>query len=126
MADFRPAEYSEQKIKKKESDGAPTVYLTRNADILFDVSQQPIRPRVTVGFAAESQDLVSNAQYKLNRKGLDLIVANDITADDAGFAVDTNRVLFVTHEGIDELPLMGKDEVASRIIEWVAQRLDAE
>jgi len=126
VADFRPAEYSEQKIKKKVDGSAPVVTLTRNPDILFDVSQQAVRPHVTVGFAAESQDLVSNAQSKLARKGLDLIVANDITAQDAGFAVDTNRVLFITTEGAAPMPLMGKDEVAERIIEWVAHRLGNE
>jgi phosphopantothenoylcysteine decarboxylase/phosphopantothenate--cysteine ligase len=124
IADFRPAEYSEQKIKKKDDGGAPVVMLTRNPDILFDVSQQEQRPPLIVGFAAESQDLVANAQAKLERKKLDLIVANDITAADAGFAVDTNRVLFITREGVEEMPLMGKDAVAAHIIEWVAARLE--
>ena len=76
-----------------------------------------------MGFAAESNDLIANAQAKLKKKKLDLIVANDITAQDAGFATDTNRVLFITKSGVDELPLMPKSAVAGRIIEWVAERL---
>lgn len=122
VADFRAASFSEQKIKKTESDGL-TILVSQNPDILGEVAQQPQRPLVTVGFAAESHDLVANAQAKLERKKLDLIVANDITAPDAGFAVDTNRVLMITQAGIDELPLMGKDEVAARLVEWVAARL---
>jgi len=121
VADFRPANLSEQKIKKQ--GGLPTIELTKNPDILFDVSQQPQRPRVTVGFAAESQDLIDNARGKLERKKLDLIVANDITAADAGFATETNRVHFITADGVEELPLMSKTSVAVHIIEWVADRL---
>ncbi len=130
VADFRPAAVSEQKIKKEEGstqlrlDGLPLeIGLTQNPDILMAVAEQRIRPRVTVGFAAESQDLLENAQHKLARKNLDLIVANDITAEDAGFAVDTNRVHFVTPVGAEELPLMSKNAVAERIIRWVADRL---
>lgn len=123
VADFRAATVPAQKIKKTDGGSGLLITLTQNPDILRDVSQQPQRPCVTIGFAAESQDLISNAQAKLERKKLDLIVANDITASDAGFAVDTNRVLFISGQGVEELPLMGKDEVAARIIEWVATQL---
>jgi phosphopantothenoylcysteine decarboxylase / phosphopantothenate---cysteine ligase len=122
VADFRPAQRAEHKIKKVEGD-APAIELTTNPDILYELSQQPTRPRVTVGFAAESDDLEANAQAKLARKGLDLIVANDITAEDAGFAVDTNRVVFITAGGVEPLPLMSKAEVAARIVAWVTERL---
>ena len=123
VADFRPAQVAVQKIKK--SGGVPTIELTRNPDILEAVSQQPHRPRVTVGFAAETQGLIENAAEKLARKGLDLIVANDVSASDAGFAVETNRVVLLRVDGTREsLPLLGKDEVAARVVREVAKRLN--
>jgi phosphopantothenoylcysteine decarboxylase/phosphopantothenate--cysteine ligase len=79
---------------------------------------------VKVGFAAESHDLLANARRKIADKGLDLIVANDITAGDAGFSVDTNRVVILDPEGgQDELPLMSKYEAAWRILDRVAALL---
>jgi phosphopantothenoylcysteine decarboxylase/phosphopantothenate--cysteine ligase len=79
---------------------------------------------VVVGFAAETQNLLENAQQKLARKGLDLIVANDVTAADAGFAVETNRVIFLRQDGSAEtLPLLSKAEVATRIIAEVIHKL---
>jgi phosphopantothenoylcysteine decarboxylase/phosphopantothenate--cysteine ligase len=75
---------------------------------------------VVVGFAAESRDLIANAQKKLREKSLDLIVANDITAKDAGFSVDTNRVTLIDADGhVEELPLLSKVEVAERVLERV-------
>lgn len=126
VGDFRPAQIAERKIKKGEdtSAGSPIqIELAENPDILLEVSKQPRRPRVTVGFAAESHDLIAHAQAKLARKKLDLIVANDITAADAGFVAETNRVVLITAEGVEPLPLMHKEEVAARVIKWVADRL---
>jgi phosphopantothenoylcysteine decarboxylase/phosphopantothenate--cysteine ligase len=122
VADFRPGEVSAQKIKKGEGE-APSLTMTRNPDILMEVANQPQHPRVTIGFAAESQELAENARGKLARKKLDLIVANDITAQDAGFSTETNRVLLITVDGAEELPLLSKDEVARQVISWVADRL---
>ncbi len=125
VADFRPSQAALHKIKK--SGGVPTIELARNPDILEAVSQQPHeqRPRVTVGFAAETQGLVENATEKLVRKGLDLIVANDVSASDAGFAVETNRVVLLRADGTREsLPLLGKDEVAARVVAEVVAGLD--
>ena len=85
-----------QTIKKKDDTEGLTVEMARNPDILLSVRQQRHEtgfPLVVVGFAAESEHLLENAQGKLERKGLDLMVANDITASDAGFATDTNRVV---------------------------------
>jgi phosphopantothenoylcysteine decarboxylase/phosphopantothenate--cysteine ligase len=102
--------------------------LVRNPDILAEVARQKSNgtgPRVTVGFAAETQDLLVNAQDKLKRKKLELIVANDVSAADAGFAVDTNRVTFIGLDGLaEELPLMSKVEVAERILDKVEQFLE--
>jgi phosphopantothenoylcysteine decarboxylase/phosphopantothenate--cysteine ligase len=124
VADFRPADYSNHKIKKEPGKtDAPSISLTVNPDILAEVAQQAVRPKLTIGFAAESHDLIENAQGKLERKKLDLIIANDITASDAGFSVDTNRVLFITPQGIEDLPLMSKQAVARRVMGWVAEKL---
>jgi phosphopantothenoylcysteine decarboxylase/phosphopantothenate--cysteine ligase len=79
---------------------------------------------VTIGFAAESENVITNAQDKLARKNLDLIVANDITAPDAGFEVETNRVYFVAAEGIESLPLMSKEAVGVRLVAWLTRRFE--
>ncbi|MEJ2757954.1 MAG: bifunctional phosphopantothenoylcysteine decarboxylase/phosphopantothenate--cysteine ligase CoaBC, partial [Anaerolineales bacterium] len=122
VADFRPAQVADQKIKK--GDDAPALVLSRTSDILLEISKQKQStgfPRVTVGFAAESQDLLENARKKLSAKHLDMIAANDITAADAGFEVDTNRVTLLFPDGSHEtLPLMKKDQVAAEIVMRVA------
>jgi phosphopantothenoylcysteine decarboxylase/phosphopantothenate--cysteine ligase len=123
VADFRPKTMAEQKIKKKADTEALILEMVRNPDILMAVTNQKSAgngPRLTVGFAAETEDLLANAQSKLKRKKLDLIVANDVTATDAGFAVDTNRVTLLATDGtIEELPLMSKFEVAEAIFDRV-------
>jgi phosphopantothenoylcysteine decarboxylase/phosphopantothenate--cysteine ligase len=123
VADFRPGEVAQQKIKKKEDTQGLTLELVRNPDILAEVAAQKSRgygPRLSVGFAAETEALLANAHSKLERKKLDLIVANDVTATDAGFAVDTNRVTLLLADGsIEELPLMSKAEVAEAILDTV-------
>ena len=122
VGDFRPETIAPQKIKKSDDPGM-TLSLIRNPDILANLSEEAQRPRLTVGFAAESQDLVANAQDKLIRKKLDLIIANDIAAPDAGFAVDTNRVVFITGDGIEKLPLISKEAVAARLMVWIIDRM---
>jgi phosphopantothenoylcysteine decarboxylase/phosphopantothenate--cysteine ligase len=121
VADFR-ADPSEQKIKRAQGELHLTLRPTE--DILGMVAQRRkkgSRPRVVIGFAAESQDLVANARLKARDKGLDLIVANDILAPDAGFAVETNRVTLIDSSGsVQELPLMTKAEVANVVLERVA------
>jgi phosphopantothenoylcysteine decarboxylase/phosphopantothenate--cysteine ligase len=122
VADFRPDEISEHKIKKRKDD--LNLSLTRTPDILQAVSQHKHRPGILVGFAAESQDLLANAEKKLKSKGLDLIAANDIGASDAGFAVDTNRVTLLFADGRkQELPLGSKAEIAVEVIEKVVEFL---
>lgn len=128
VADFRPETVADQKIKKKDgSNDAPTLVLARTADILLSVKEQRARtgfPRVAVGFAAESQDLVNYARSKLERKGLDMLVANDITARDAGFEVDNNRVIILDAEGGQTpLDLTSKTRVAEVIVERVGALL---
>jgi phosphopantothenoylcysteine decarboxylase/phosphopantothenate--cysteine ligase len=121
VADYQPAETVGEKIKRHESE-AFTLPLVRTPDVLAEVGSRP--GLVKVGFAAESHDLLANARRKIADKGLDLIVANDITAGDAGFSVDTNRVVILDPEGgQDELPLMSKYEAAWRILDRVAALL---
>jgi phosphopantothenoylcysteine decarboxylase/phosphopantothenate--cysteine ligase len=125
VADFRPAAPAGEKIKKEA--GIPEIRLEKTVDILAAAAEEKARsgyPRCTIGFAAESQDLLENARRKLSAKRLDLIVANDITAQDAGFAVDSNRVTLLFSSGqVERLPLMSKDEVAERVLEELVRLL---
>ncbi len=118
VADYAPTSSTLEKIKKTDAD--LLVRLQRTVDILDAVRDVPVR----VGFAAESENVIENARAKLERKGLDLIVANDITAEDAGFETDTNRcTLLDSGGGRDELPLLSKREVADRLLDRVADLL---
>jgi phosphopantothenoylcysteine decarboxylase/phosphopantothenate--cysteine ligase len=115
VADYQPEKTASAKIKK-ESKQNLTLKLIKTPDILSEVKGDFIK----VGFAAESENLIANAKKKLVTKGLDLIIANDITAPDAGFDVDTNRVIIIDKKGkTEELPLMSKREVAERILDKV-------
>jgi len=118
VADYRPTKAAKAKIKKGEA--GLTLELECTPDILGSVKGNLIK----VGFAAESSNLVENAKQKLKQKGLDLIVANDITASDSGFGADSNRVKIIDREGkVDSLPLMPKREVAERVLDRVAELL---
>jgi len=125
-ADFIPKKTAADKMKKR--DGIPQVTLTAAPDILETVANSQLsgkRFHIVVGFAAESRDLLENASEKLISKKMDMIVANDISAADAGFAVDTNRVIFLFANGTKEiLPLLSKTEVAEKIIEDTSRLLE--
>jgi phosphopantothenoylcysteine decarboxylase / phosphopantothenate---cysteine ligase len=125
-ADFRPKSIAQNKLKKR--DGIPQIELEAAPDILKTVSGSGVekkRFKVTVGFAAESQSLLENASEKLKSKGLDFIAANDISAEDAGFAVETNRITLLFADGTKEiLPLMSKTEAAEKITEHIARLLE--
>jgi phosphopantothenoylcysteine decarboxylase/phosphopantothenate--cysteine ligase len=96
------------------------IELTRTPDILSEAMGKFIR----VGFAAESEDVVKNAAEKLQRKGLDFIVANDITSKSCGFGADTNKVTIIDKEGTTEnLPLMNKREVADKILDRIVAKI---
>ncbi len=113
VADYRPKNISDSKIKK--SDDSLNIELEKTTDIL-SVVNAPVK----VGFAAESDDLESNAKEKLAKKNLDLIIANDITAEGSGFDADTNEVLIIDRSGQKEkLPLMPKIDVAHKILDRV-------
>jgi len=120
VADWRPSTLSEQKVKKGASNKWE-VELVKNPDIIAGIESERL---VKVGFAAESEDLLANAESKLLNKGLHLIAANDITAEDSGFGVDTNRVVLLDREGDqEELPLMSKYDVGCEILDRVTAYL---
>lgn len=126
VADFRTTQTTPEKIKRRK--GIPQIQLEPTDDILELVASSRREdgwPRLVVGFAAESEDLVANARAKLVEKNLALIVANDITSLDAGFEVDTNQVILIDAEGgVQELPLMTKVEVAESVLQRVLQLLE--
>jgi len=123
VADFRPAETASEKIKKES--GKSEIGLVPTLDILLEVSKQKSSsgfPHITVGFAAESENLLANAQSKMVKKNLDMIVANDISKKDSGFEVDSNQVTLLFKDGSKEsLPLLQKNEVAEHIIQKIVE-----
>ena len=126
VADYRPTISAEQKIKKLP--GQQIITLERTPDILKAVGEmrgpERVQPKLVIGFAAETNDLDENALGKLERKNLDMVVLNDVTAPDSGFAVDTNRVTIFERNGErDDWPLMSKEEVAQAILQRIAARL---
>ncbi|GAI25082.1 unnamed protein product, partial [marine sediment metagenome] len=119
VADYQPKSVAKEKIKKEAAAGL-TLELIRTPDILSEVKGKFLK----VGFAAESEDIVANARKKLEKKQLDIIVANDITAPDSGFGTDTNKVTLIDRNGqVEELPLLTKREVADRILDKVVELL---
>lgn len=125
VADFRPRHAEVGKIKRRSGLGEIPVEPTE--DILAEVvgrRKKSESPRVVVGFAAESENLVENAQEKLRRKALTLIVANDVTAPGSGFGVDTNQVTLIDEEGgVEQLPLMTKAQVAESVMKRIVHLL---
>jgi phosphopantothenoylcysteine decarboxylase / phosphopantothenate---cysteine ligase len=128
VADWRAAETSDAKIKKRPGAVAPSLEMVENPDILASVGHHQNRPWLVVGFAAETDDLVANATAKLARKGADIIVANDVShgsgiGPKGVMGGDRNRVRIVTRGGIEEWPELSKEEVAERLAALIAQRL---
>jgi phosphopantothenoylcysteine decarboxylase/phosphopantothenate--cysteine ligase len=125
VADFKPVKAEDEKIKK--DTGISAINIEPTMDILVEVEQHRktlSKLKFVIGFAAESQDLLENARVKLKKKKMDLIVANDISASDAGFGVDSNRVILIQPDGSAEvLPLMTKFEVAEAILAKAGQIL---
>lgn len=122
VADYTPANVSEQKIKKQPGDF--TIEMKRTKDILLEIGQNKTADQVVIGFAAETENLETNALKKLTSKNADMIVANNISEAGAGFSGDTNIVTFYRKGGSnDALPLLDKKEVAEHIIEEAANFL---
>jgi phosphopantothenoylcysteine decarboxylase / phosphopantothenate---cysteine ligase len=129
VADWRTENAADEKIKKEPGKGAPTLHMTENPDILRTVGHHKNRPKLVIGFAAETQNLNENAKAKLARKGADMIVANDVSTEtgiggkQGVMGGNRNRVRIVSHNGIEDWPEMSKDEVAARLAQLVAQKL---
>lgn len=117
VADWRPDKAVAQKMKKRDGGEAPALHLVENPDILKTLSTHTRRPRLVVGFAAETADTLAHAQEKLLRKGCDWIVANEVgTAANPAFGTDDNRVILVTRTQHEEWPLMSKSQIAARLV----------
>ncbi len=123
VADWRVANASGQKLKKDGSGKPPSLQFAENADILATVSSGPNRPRLVVGFAAETTDVVAHATEKRARKGCDWIVANDVSPATGIMGGAENAVTLISAEGAEVWPRMGKDEVARRLAARIAEAL---
>jgi len=121
VADWRPKEYREEKMKKRRS-APPALVLTENPDILANIAASSERPRLVVGFAAETENVLENARAKRKSKGCDWIVANDVSGEVMGGA--RNRVQIVTGEGVESLDEMPKEQVALALVERMAAALE--
>ncbi|PDT15600.1 bifunctional phosphopantothenoylcysteine decarboxylase/phosphopantothenate--cysteine ligase CoaBC [Rhizobium sp. J15] len=123
VADWRVASAADQKIKKHPGESIPTLALTENPDILKTVGHHTMRPKLVIGFAAETQDVESNARAKLERKGADMIVANDVSPATGIMGGSRNSVKLVRHDGVEQWPDLAKEDVAERLAALIAERL---
>ena len=117
VADYTPAHYSDQKVKKQ--DGDLSIALTRTNDILAWLGEHKKNGQILVGFSMETEHLIENSREKLTKKHADLICANSIATNQTGFAVDTNKVTLITQAGVVELPLCSKEETANLILDHI-------
>ena len=122
VSDYSPAHINESKLKKDGSNAAMTLELKENQDILKSVSELNDRPYV-VGFAAETEDLIENAEKKLKNKKLDLIVANDVSDKEIGFDSDQNEVTLITHKGKELIQRQNKKKISKKIIDFISKRI---
>ena len=118
VADYTPASYSEQKVKKH--DGELSIELTRTKDILGYLGEHKHDGQILVGFSMETENLIENSRAKLTKKNVNLICANSISDGNTGFAVDTNKVTLISNDEIKELPLCSKEDTADKILDYIA------
>lgn len=125
VADWRPTNQSGQKIKKRAGEGPPIIEMTENPDILMSLSESgPLRPRLVIGFAAETENVEENARRKITTKGCDWILANDVSAEKGTFGGEDNTVTLVDGQGrSDPWPDMPKMAVAQRLVSKIAHHL---
>ena len=119
IADYRPAQRAEQKIKK--SSDSITLTLERTPDVLSQVAASRSNGMLVIGFAAETENVVENAKEKLRKKKLDAIVANDVTRHDSGFDTATNAITIITGDEAIELPVLSKRDAADRILDAIVK-----
>jgi phosphopantothenoylcysteine decarboxylase/phosphopantothenate--cysteine ligase len=123
VADWRVSGASDQKIKKQPGDAPPSLSLTENPDILKTIGHHEQRPKLVIGFAAETQNVEENGKAKLIRKGADIIVANDVSPESGVMGGDLNRVKLISHDGIVTWDEMSKQAVAEKLAALIAERL---
>ena len=121
VADYTPADYCDDKIKKK--DGELSIPLKRTQDILQHLGNHRRPGQVICGFSMETRDMLENSRSKLEKKHVDMICANNLKVAGAGFGTDTNVITLITRDGVTELPLMSKEEAAGRIIDRALELL---
>ena len=121
VADYRPADVAEDKIKKK--DGDLSIPLERTRDILGTLGQRKREGQFLCGFSMETRDLIDNSRKKLTKKNLDMVAANNVKVEGAGFGVETNVLTLITAEGEKELPLMSKDAAADALLDAILERM---
>ena len=117
VADYTPIGYSDDKVKKK--DGDLSIPLKRTTDILQYLGQHRRPGQVICGFSTETRDMLENSRAKLEKKNVDMICANNLKVAGAGFGTDTNVITLITRDGIEELPLLSKEDAASRLLSSV-------
>ena len=115
VADYTPADYHDDKVKKK--DGDLSIPLRRTQDILQHLGDHRRPGQVICGFSMETRDLLANSAAKLEKKHVDMICANNLKVAGAGFGTDTNVITLITRSGVEELPLLSKEEAAGRILD---------
>ena len=118
VADYTPATYSDQKVKKH--DGELSIELTRTKDILGYLGEHKRDGQILVGFSMETENLIENSRAKLAKKNVNLICANSISDGNTGFAVDSNKVTLISNDEIKELPLCSKEDTADKILDYIA------
>ncbi|MDP9265298.1 MAG: bifunctional 4'-phosphopantothenoylcysteine decarboxylase/phosphopantothenoylcysteine synthetase, partial [Chloroflexota bacterium] len=123
VADYRPAEARTLKLKKRDAGGSFGLAMVENADVLRAIVAARRPGTVVVGFKAETGDPAAEAEHLLREKGVDLVVANDVSQAGSEFGSDTDRVWFVSHDGTERLDLMPKSEVARRLVARIAELL---
>ena len=123
VADYTPAEYHAEKVKKHDGDLA--LPLKRTADILHEVAVMKQKGQQVCGFSMETENLVENSRKKLETKNLDLVVANNLKVEGAGFGVDTNVVTLISRQETEQLPILSKEEVAHRILDQLLKQRKA-
>ena len=122
VADYKPARVAGDKMKKKDMGEDLSIPLDRTADILGWVAEHRHPGLYVCGFSMETRDMVENSRSKLDRKHLDLIVANNLKVEGAGFGVTTNVVTLISDDHVAELPMMGKDDVAAQLLDVIEDR----
>ena len=120
VADYTPAEVSDEKVKKKDDDMA--IRLTRTRDLLKALGENRKEGQFLCGFSMETQNMLENSRAKLKKKNIDMIVANNLKEKGAGFGTETNVVTFITEKEEAELPIMSKDEVADQLLDFILKQ----